>query len=130
MNACPCGALQIRREKGKVFRAINDSNMTVVGFVAPAVRSVISSYYGIPFDAASHFIAGLLKKIGFDKVFDVTFAADLTIIEETTEFLGRVVNGGVLPQFTSCCPGWINFVGKNVTPRLYRTFPAVNPRSR
>lgn len=110
VNACPCGALDYRRERGKVFRALNDPTKTVVAFIAPAVRSVISSHFGIPFDAASSFMAGLLKKLGFDKVFDFSFAADLTIIEETTEFLNRIEKKGVMPQFTSCCPGWVNFV--------------------
>ncbi len=110
VNACPCGALDYRRERSKVFRALNDAQKTVVAFVAPAVRSVISSKYDIPFDQASPFIAGLLKKMGFDKVFDFSFAADLTVIEETTEFLKRLDNKGVMPQFTSCCPGWVNFV--------------------
>lgn len=110
VNACPCGALDYRSEKGKVFRAINDPDKTVVAFIAPAVRSVISSHFGIPFDEASSFMAGLLKKMGFNKVFDFTFAADLTIVEETTEFLNRITNEKVMPQFTSCCPGWVNFV--------------------
>lgn len=112
VNACPCGALQAKSEKGKIFRAINDPTKTVVAFVAPAVRSVVSSHFGIPFDKASPFMAGLLKKLGFDKVFDFSFAADLTIVEETTEFLSRVEKGGVMPQFTSCCPGWVNLVEK------------------
>lgn len=110
VNACPCGALDYRSEKGKVFRAINDPNKTVVAFVAPAVRSVVSSHFSIPFDEASSFMAGLLKKLGFNKVFDFTFAADLTIVEETTEFLNRTVKNEPMPQFTSCCPGWVNFV--------------------
>jgi formate dehydrogenase major subunit len=110
VNACPCGALDYRKEKGNVFRAINDPKKTVVAFVAPAVRSVITSHFDIPFEEASSFMAGLLKKLGFDKVFDFSFAADLTIMEETTEFLKRVGEKGVLPQFTSCCPGWVNFV--------------------
>lgn len=110
VNACPCGALDYRSEKGKVFRAINDQDKTVVAFIAPAVRSVISSHFGIPFNEASFFMAGLLKKMGFDKVFDFTFAADLTIVEETTEFLNRIAKKEVMPQFTSCCPGWVNFV--------------------
>jgi formate dehydrogenase major subunit len=110
VNACPCGALDYRSEKGKVFRALNDPAKKVVAFVAPAVRSVVSSHYGIPFNEASSFIAGRLKKMGFDKVFDFTFAADLTIVEETTEFLNRVAKNEHLPQFTSCCPGWVNFV--------------------
>ncbi|WP_371361756.1 Ferredoxin--NADP reductase [Sporomusa rhizae] len=110
VNACPCGALDIRSEKGKVFRAISDPNKVVVGFVAPAVRSLVSSHFGIPFDEATSFMAGILKKLEFDKVFDFSFAADLTIVEETTEFLSRVAEKGILPQFTSCCPGWVNFV--------------------
>jgi formate dehydrogenase major subunit len=110
VNACPCGALEYRRERGKVFRSINDKKKIVVGFVAPAVRSVVSTKYGIPFDKAAALSGGILKKLGFDKVFDFTFAADLTIMEETTEFLSRVGKGGKLPQFTSCCPGWVNFV--------------------
>ncbi|HEX3030474.1 MAG TPA: NAD(P)-binding protein [Clostridia bacterium] len=110
VNACPCGALDYRRERGKVFRAINDPSKTVVAFVAPAVRSLITKTFGISFEEASPFMAGLLKKLGFDKVFDFTFAADLTIVEETTEFLTRIEKKGVMPQFTSCCPGWVNFV--------------------
>jgi len=110
VNACPCGALDFRREKGKVFRAINDPKKIVVGFVAPAVRSIVSSHFGVSFDEASPFMAGILRKMGFDKIFDFTFAADLTIVEETTEFLTRVDKKGVMPQFTSCCPGWVNFV--------------------
>ncbi|NLD49436.1 MAG: FAD-dependent oxidoreductase, partial [Clostridiaceae bacterium] len=112
VNACPCGALEYRREKGKVFRAINDTEKVVVAFVAPAVRSIVSSYFGIPFDEASPFMAGILRKMGFDRIFDFSFAADLTIVEETTEFLTRVENKGVMPQFTSCCPGWVNLVEK------------------
>ena len=110
VNACPCGALRARTERGKVFNAINDSTKTVVAFVAPAVRSIVSSHFGVSFEEASPYMAGLLKKLGFDKVFDFTFAADLTIVEETTEFLTRVENKGVMPQFTSCCPGWVNYV--------------------
>ncbi len=124
VNACPCGALDYRRERGKVFRAIHDPGKTVVAFVAPAVRSVVSAHFGIPFDQASAFMAGLLKRLGFDRVFDFSFAADLTVIEETTEFLKRITaddtveprpsgvgpHHGRLPQFTSCCPAWVHFV--------------------
>ncbi|MBL8028137.1 MAG: FAD-dependent oxidoreductase [Fibrobacteres bacterium] len=112
VNACPCGALDYKRERGKVFRAINDEKKKVVGFVAPAVRSVISSTFNVPFEKASEYMAGLLKGLGFDYVFDFSFSADLTIVEETTEFLKRVNTNGKMPQFTSCCPGWVNFVEK------------------
>ena len=110
VRACPCGALDYKRERGDVFTAINDSSKVVVGFVAPAVRTVIADEYNLSVEEASGFIAGLMRKVGFDKVFDFTFAADLTIVEETTEFLGRVGKGGTLPHLTSCCPGWVNLV--------------------
>jgi len=111
VNSCPCGALEFRRAKGLVFRAINDRELTVVGFVAPAVRSVIAQTFGIEPDAAAARMAGLMRAIGFDKIFDFSFAADLTIMEETTEFLNRPqYKKGKLPQFTSCCPAWVNLV--------------------
>ncbi|MDR1768981.1 MAG: [FeFe] hydrogenase, group A [Propionibacteriaceae bacterium] len=112
VTACPCGALDYIRERPAVFDAINDPTKLVVGFIAPSPRSVLCDKYGVPFDQASGFIAGLMRSVGFDKVFDFSFAADLTIMEETTEFLDRVASGGVMPQFTSCCPGWVNMLEK------------------
>ena len=109
---CPCGALDKKSHVDRVFQAINNPDITVVGFMAPAVRTVIASKYGMEAEEATAYTAGMLKAIGVDKVFDVNFTADLTINEETTEFLGRVTNGGVLPQFTSCCPGWVTYVEK------------------
>ncbi len=119
VNACPCGALIYTSEKGRVFRAINDPARHVVAFVAPAVRSIIKEHYGIPHNEVSSFMAGMLKKLGFNKAFDSSFAADLTILEETTEFMNRVTQNGVMPQFTSCCPGWINLVE--------RRYPSIIP---
>ncbi len=110
VRACPTGALDYVRERGDVFTAINNPSKVVVGFVAPAVRSVIAAEYDVPFAQTSGFMAGLMRQIGFDKVFDFVFAADLTVMEETTEFFNRVADGGVLPLLTSCCPGWVNFV--------------------
>jgi formate dehydrogenase major subunit len=111
VNSCPCGALEFRRAKGRVFSAINNNELTVVGFVAPAVRSVITQAFGIEPEAASAQMAGLMRAIGFDRIFDFSFAADLTIMEETTEFLNRAhYKKGKLPLFTSCCPAWVNFV--------------------
>ncbi len=112
VNSCPCGALDYKRERGKVFRAINNPDMHVVGFVAPAVRSYFAEALGLSYDKATPIIAGLMRKLGFDSIFDFTFTADLTIVEEASEFLERVQKGGVLPQFTSCCPGWVNFAEK------------------
>ncbi|MDR3068291.1 MAG: [FeFe] hydrogenase, group A [Cellulomonas sp.] len=119
VRACPCGALDYRRERGAVHRAINDPTKTVVGFVAPAVRTVVAAEYGLAADEVSPFIAGLMRAVGFDKVFDFAFAADLTVVEEATEFLQRVERGGVMPQLTSCCPGWVNLVE--------RRYPALIP---
>jgi formate dehydrogenase major subunit len=112
VNACPTGALRYKSEKIQVFTALNNPSKTVVGFVAPAVRAIVAERYGKTAEEATPFMAGMLKKMGFDKVFDNAFAADLTILEETDEFLARVTGGGVMPQFTSCCPGWVNFVEK------------------
>ncbi|MCL2464980.1 MAG: NAD(P)-binding protein, partial [Micrococcales bacterium] len=119
VRACPCGALDYRRERGRVFRAINNPTKKVVGFVAPAVRTVIAAEYGLTPQEVGPFIAGLMRHIGFDKVFDFVFAADLTIVEEATEFVNRLESGGVMPQFTSCCPGWVNLVE--------RRYPALIP---
>jgi formate dehydrogenase major subunit len=109
VTACPCGALDYKRESDSVFKALNNEKKTVVGFVAPAVRSLICDHYNLSYDEASPFMAGMLKALGFDRIFDFSFAADLTIMEETTEFLGRIEKEK-LPLFTSCCPGWVNFV--------------------
>jgi formate dehydrogenase major subunit len=112
VTACPCGALDYRRVSPDLFNAINDPSKVVVGFIAPAPRSVLAAKFGVPFDQAGAFAAGLMRAFGFDKVFDFSFAADLTIMEEATEFLHRLDTGGVMPQFTSCCPGWVNHVEK------------------
>jgi len=128
VNACPCGALRYTSEKGKVFRALNDPTKTVVAFVAPAVRAIIATRYGLTAEEATPFIAGLLKRLGFDKVFDNAFAADLTIMEETTEFLNRVTSHGVMPQFTSCCPGWVNFVERRYPEILMHLSSCKSPQ--
>lgn len=108
--SCPCGALDYTRGSGTVFDAIRDPDKIVVGFVAPAVRSYIADQFHIPVAEVSGTLGGAMRALGFDKVFDLSFAADLTIMEEATEFVGRLTAGGVLPQFTSCCPGWVNLV--------------------
>jgi formate dehydrogenase major subunit len=108
VNACPCGALSYERDRGRVFRAINEPGRTVVGFLAPAVRAHLAARFGIPAARIHGFMAGLLRRLGFDQVFDFSFAADLTIMEEGTELLGRVQAAGRLPLITSCCPGWVS----------------------
>lgn len=110
--ACPTGALSVKSEIDKVWAAIHDPHKTVVAQIAPAVRVAISEEFGAAATgsekAAGKIVAGL-KKIGFDKVFDTVFAADMTAIEESHEFLDRLANGGKLPLLTSCCPGWVKY---------------------
>ncbi len=121
VSVCPCGALDFVRATDAVFQSINSGESVTVGFIAPAVRALMAEKYNLRTEEVSGFIAGLLKKIGFDYVYDFAFTADLTIVEETSEFLGRLKAGTPLPHMTSCCPGWINFVEKSypeVIPHL------------
>lgn len=107
---CPTGALQVNSQVEQVWRALHDPNKTVVAQIAPAVRVAIAETFGgKPGDIATGKIVAALKKIGFAKVFDTVFAADLTAVEEGREFLARLAAGERLPQFTSCCPGWVKF---------------------
>ena len=107
---CPTGALVVKDETTKVFEAIADPEKVVIVQTAPAVRAAIGEEFGLPIgtNAEGKMVASL-KRLGFDKVFDTNFGADLTILEEGTEFIDRVKSGGVLPMITSCSPGWIKF---------------------
>ncbi|MBS6397093.1 MAG: [FeFe] hydrogenase, group A [Clostridiales bacterium] len=109
---CPTGAISIRHNKSEVWDALADPNVRVVAQVAPAVRVAVGSAFGLPKGkSVMGKIVNVLHRMGFDEVYDTTFSADLTIMEETAEFLGRVQNGGKLPLLTSCCPAWVAFVG-------------------
>lgn len=108
---CPTGALHEREEIDNVREAIADPEKVVVVAAAPAVRAAIGEEFGYPIGTNTEgkmFTA--MRMLGFDKVFDVNFGADLTIMEEANELLHRVKEGGTLPMFTSCSPGWIRFV--------------------
>ncbi len=107
---CPVGAIYEKDDTAKVFEAINDSTKHVVVQTAPAIRATLGECFGMPIgtDVTGKMFAAL-RRLGFDKVFDTNFAADLTIMEEATELLDRVKNGGVLPMITSCSPGWIKY---------------------
>ena len=111
--ACPVGALNEKDDTEKVWDAIHDPNKHVVVQVAPAVRVAIGDDFGLPKGSvATGSMVAAMRKLGFDKVFDTNFAADLTIMEEGTELLHRIQNGGTLPMITSCSPGWVNYVEK------------------
>jgi NADP-reducing hydrogenase subunit HndD len=110
ISVCPVGALTERDDTGKVWAALNDPAKHVVVAPAPSVRAQLGECFGMPIgtNVEGKMIAAL-RRLGFDKVFDVDNAADVTIMEEGTELLGRLKNGGKLPLITSCSPGWIKF---------------------
>ena len=107
---CPTGSITPKSEVAAVWAAIGQKGKKVVAQIAPAVRVAIGEQFGMKAgDVSTGQIAAALKLLGFAKVFDTSFAADLTVVEEATEFLGRKLRGEHLPQFTSCCPGWVKF---------------------
>ena len=120
---CPVGALSERDDTSKFWDAIADPEKTVVVQIAPAVRTAWGEVFGVKDkDATVGKIVDALKKMGADYVFDTSFSADLTIMEEANEFVHRYTNGliGDRPMFTSCCPGWVRFV-KSQYPRMTKS---------
>lgn len=108
---CPVAAITEKEDIERVWDAINDPAKTVVVQTAPAVRVSIGEEFGMePGQVVTGQMVASLRMLGFDKVFDTDFTADLTIIEEGHELLHRMKNGGVLPMITSCSPGWVNFI--------------------
>ncbi len=110
-QVCPTGAIVAKNNIDPVLEAIYDPNKVVIAQVAPAVRVALGEMFNLPtgLNVARKMVSAM-KMIGFDEVYDTCFAADMTIFEEATEFLDRVNENGVLPMFTSCCPGWVKFV--------------------
>ena len=109
---CPTGAISIRHNREAVWEALADPNIRVVAQVAPAVRVAVGSAFGLPRGkSVMGKIVNVLHRIGFDEVYDTTFSADMTIMEESAEFLDRLKTGEKLPLLTSCCPAWVKFVG-------------------
>ena len=107
---CPTGALRERDDTDKVFEAINDPSKHVIVQTAPAVRVGLGEEFGYPMGSiVTGKLVTSLRMLGFDKVFDTNFTADLTIMEEGTEFLERFKSGENLPLITSCSPGWVKF---------------------
>ena len=108
---CPTGALTIRTHMDEVYAALGDPNTRVVAQIAPAVRVAVGDAFGLPNgENAMGKVVASLHAMGFDEVFDTSYSADLTVMEESAEFLDRVKNGGKLPLLTSCCPTWVKFV--------------------
>jgi ferredoxin hydrogenase len=108
---CPTGALIPKYDYKTVLNYLNDTNYTVIVSTSPAVRVALGDEFGFP---PGSLVTGkmveALRKLGFDYVFDVTFGADLTIMEETDELIKRINNNGPFPMFTSCCPAWVKYM--------------------
>ena len=109
VSVCPTGALMEKSEIGKIDEAMKAGKHVIVQ-TAPAVRAALGEEFGMRVGTpVTGKMVAALKRLGFEKVYDTNFGADLTIMEEGTELLGRIKNGGVLPMITSCSPGWINY---------------------
>ena len=111
---CPTGAIVVRNDTAKLWHDISDVNTKVVVQIAPAVRVGIGKELGLA-DGQNVMgkIVAALRRMGFDEVFDTTTGADLTVLEETGEFMSRLQKGGTLPLFTSCCPAWVRYAELN-----------------
>ena len=110
IQVCPTGALTERDDTSKVWAALADETKHVVIAPAPSVRAQLGECFGMPMGTnVEGKMAAAMRRLGFDAVFDVDTAADITIMEEGTELLDRLANGGKLPLITSCSPGWIKF---------------------
>ncbi|MBE5954273.1 MAG: 4Fe-4S dicluster domain-containing protein [Lachnospiraceae bacterium] len=108
--ACPTGAISVRTNVTDVWQAIEDPNIRVVAQIAPAVRLAVGDKFGFPKgENTMGKLVAALRLMGFDKVYDTNFAADLTVVEESKEFAERLEKNENLPLFTSCCPGWVKF---------------------
>ena len=120
---CPVGALRERDDVGYVLDAVENEDIITVVQIAPAVRTAWGEGFGLSKEfATAKRLVSALRKVGFDYIFDTTFSADLTIMEEGSELLHRLpeIKESGLPMFTSCCPGWVNFVKKEYPQYLER----------
>lgn len=115
---CPTGAIVIKCNISEVWDVIYDERKRVVAQIAPAVRFALGEEFNIPSgENVMPLIAAAMRKLGFDEIYDTSFGADLTVIEETKEFAAKLAGGEKLPLFTSCCPSWIKYA-ENRHPEL------------
>ncbi len=126
---CPVGAIYEAHSQRKVWDKLADKDVVTAVQIAPAVRVAIGEEFGMqPGEISTKKIYAALRRIGFDYVFDTNFSADLTIMEEGTEFLGRLKNKGEMPLFTSCCPSWVDYAEKNCHDLLPNISTAKSPQ--
>ena len=128
INACPVGAIKEKEDIDRVWEAVENPDIHVVVQTAPAIRAGLGEEFGMPIGSGvTGKMVAALKRLGFDKVYDTNFAADLTVMEEGHELLHRIDNGGVLPMMTSCSPGWVRFVEFNYPELLPNLSTAKSP---
>ena len=119
IEACPTGALHEKDNTEDVWKILSDKNIYKIVQTAPAVRVALGEEFGLPIGTnVKGKMVTALKRLGFDKVFDINTAADFTIMEEANEFVDRFMKNDNLPMFTSCCPAWIRFIEKNYPDML------------
>ena len=110
VKVCPTGALVVKPEIEEVWAALANPKKRVIAQIAPAVRVALGEEFGFkPGESSTGQMVAALKALGFDEVYDTSFSADLTVVEEANEFLTRFTSNGRLPMFTSCCPAWVKF---------------------
>ncbi len=126
---CPVGAIYENDQTQTVWNAIREGEKHCVVQIAPAVRVAIGEAFGMePGEIMTGQLYAALRRIGFDAVFDTNFSADLTIIEEGNEFVKRFTGGGVMPQITSCCPSWTDYMEKYATDFIPNFSSAKSPQ--
>lgn len=126
---CPTGALVVRSEVDKVWAALRDPSKKVVVQMAPAVRVAVGEEFGLPpGEITTGKAVAAMRRLGFDQVYDTSFTADLTTIEETGEFVDRLLQRRRLPQFTSCCPAWVKTVEQYYPDKLQQLSTCRSPQ--
>ena len=126
---CPTGAITTHNKLEEVFDKVANPEITPVVSIAPSVRAAIGEEFGLPAGTlCTGKLYSALRMLGFKYIFDTNFAADLTIMEEGTELITRLTQGGVLPMFTSCCPGWVDYAEKNYHDLLPNLSSAKSPQ--
>lgn len=130
MVVCPVGALTEKSAIEKVWNALGDKSKHVIVQSAPAVRAALGEEFGYPIGTnVTGKLATALRRLGFAKTFDTNWAADVTIMEEGTELLGRIKNGGTLPMITSCSPGWVRYIEFNYPDLLKHLSSCKSPQN-
>ena len=113
VSVCPTGAIVVKNNVASVWKALDNANVKTTVQIAPAVRVALGKELNVPegSDVMGKIVAAL-RRMGFDEIYDTTLGADLTVVEESAEFIERLENGGDIPLITSCCPGWVQYCEK------------------